>query len=56
MNVSDRVERRAHFDDGGVRQESKVFEGLQSFWVTQPLNVNVIANIIKTFNVMGSNH
>ena len=54
--VSDRVERRAHLDDGHVGQESKVFEGLQSFWVTQPLIVNIIANITKTFNVMGSNH
>ena len=54
--VSDRVERRAHLDDGDVRQESKVFEGLQSFWVTQPLIGNITKSLSKTFNVMGSNH
>ena len=49
--VSDRVERRAHLDDGDVGQESKVFEGLQSFWVTQPLIVNISANIIMCHGI-----
>ena len=47
MSVSDRVERRAHLDDGHVGQESKVFEGLQSFWVTQPLIGNIMQTLLR---------
>ena len=44
-DVSNRVERSAHLANGLVGKETKVFEGLQSLWVTQPLIENSVTNI-----------